>query len=80
MRFLLLIIVIVVCVYALWFRAEPDSEPGPGPELMDVNDTFISGPLTPYNKAQKFQQQDYNEALDKHRKAMDDQEKEDGGG
>lgn len=76
MRFLLMIIVILICVYALWFRAEPEPEP----ELMDVNDTFISGPLAPYNKAQKFQQEDYNEALDKHRKKMDDQEKEEGGG
>jgi hypothetical protein len=76
MRFLLLIIVIVICVYALWFRGEPEPEP----ELMDVNDTFISGPLAPYNKAQKFQQEDYNKALDQHRQAMDEQEEDEGGG
>lgn len=70
MRFLIFLIIVAVCVYALWFR----SEPPPHPPLMKVEDTFISGPLTPYNKAQKFQQQDYNEALDEHRKTMDEQE------
>ncbi len=72
MRFLLLLIIIVVSVYALWFR----SEPPPAPPPMKVEDTFISGPLTPYNKAKKFQAEDYNEALDEHRKAMDEQEEE----
>jgi len=70
MRFLIFLIIVAVCVYALWFRSEPPPEPPP----MNVADTFISGPLTPYNKAQKFQQQDYNRALDDHRKAMDQQE------
>ena len=76
MRFLLFLIVIAVCVYALWFRAEPEPPPPP----MKIEDTFISGPLAPYNKAQKFQQQDYNEALDKHREKMDKQEADEGGG
>ncbi len=32
-----------------------------------------------FNQAQKFQQQDYNEALDEHRENMARQEAEDGG-
>ncbi len=75
MRFLLLLIIVAVCVYAVWFRAEPAPEPPP----MKIEDTFISGPLAPYNKAQKFQAQDYNEALDEHRKNMDKQVEDDGG-
>ena len=67
MRFLIVLIIVAVCVYALWFRAEPP----PPPPSMKVEDTFISGPLTPYNKAKKFQAEDYNEALDEHRKKMD---------
>ena len=78
MRFLMVLIAIVVCVYILWFKPEPEQEAPP--ELMPLEDTFISGPLAPYNTAQKFQQQDYNEALDKHRENMDKQEAEDGGG
>lgn len=74
MRFLLMLIVIAVCVYALWFRAEP---PPPEP-LMKVEDTFISGPMTPYNKSKKFQAEDYPEALDEHRDQLD--EKIDGDG
>ena len=72
MRLLILLIIVAVSVYALWFRSEPPPPPPP----MKVEDTFISGPLAPYDKAQKFQQQDYNQALDEHRKAMDEQEEQ----
>ncbi len=75
MRFLLMLIIIAVCVYALWFRAEPP----PAPPPMKAEDTFISGPLAPYNKAKKFQAEDYDEALDEHRKKMDQQVDDDGG-
>lgn len=68
MRFLILLIIVAVSVYALWFRSEPPPPPPP----MKVEDTFISGPLTPYNKAKKFQAEDYNEALDDHRDKMDE--------
>lgn len=74
MRFLLVLIIVAVCVYALWFRDEPP----PPPPLMKAEDTFINGPLTPYNKAKKFQAEDYDEALDEHRKKMDQQVEDDG--
>jgi len=73
MRLILFLIVIAVCVYALWFRAEPEPEPPP----MNAEDTFISGPLTPYNKAKKFQAEDYDEALDEHRDKLDQRIDED---
>jgi len=73
MRLILFMIVIAVCVYALWFRAEPAPEPPP----MKVEDTYISGPLTPYNKAKKFQAEDYDEALDEHRDQLDQRIDED---
>jgi hypothetical protein len=73
MRFLLLLVVVAVCVYALWFRAEP----APPPPLMKAEDTLMGGPLVPYNKAKKFQAEDYNEALDEHRDKMDERIDED---
>ena len=75
MRFLLVLVLIAVCVYALWFRDEP---PPPEPP-MKAEDTFISGPLTPYNKAKKFQAEDYDEALDEHRGKLDERIDDDGG-
>ncbi len=74
MRFLLLLIVVAVCVYALWFRGEP----APPPPPIKAEDTFISSPLTPYNKAKKFQAEDYNEALDEHRDQLDERIDDDG--
>ena len=63
MRFLVLIIVVLLLAYALW----PDPEPVP------VEETFIGDQIKPLRKAEKFQQEDYNKALDEHRKEMDQQ-------
>lgn len=68
MRFMFLIIVILLLAYAWW----------PEPEPMTVEETFIGDQIKPLRKAEKFQQQDYNEGLDKYREQMDAQEE--GGG
>ena len=68
MRFMLVLIVILLLCYALW----PEQEPPP------VEETFIGDQIKPLQKAQKFQEQDYLDALDKHRDDMDQQEADDG--
>ena len=72
MRFLAVLILIVLLAWIVFREPEPDPEPEK--ELIPLEDSFISGPLTPYNKAQKFQQEDYNQALDEHRRRLDEQE------
>jgi hypothetical protein len=69
-----MLVIIAVCIYALWFRAEPPPPPPP----MKVEDSFISGPLAPYDKAKKFQAEDYPDALDEHRAKIDKQVDDDG--
>jgi len=69
MRFLLFIIIVLLLAYAWWPKREP----------VPVEDTVIGQQLHPLRKAQKFEQQDYNKALDSYREQMDAQEKADGG-
>ena len=69
MRFLFVIIIILLLCYALW----PEQEPPP------VEETFIGDQIQPLRKAQKFDDEDYLKALDKHREDMDRQEANDGG-
>lgn len=61
MRFLLLIIVVLLLAYAWWPRHEPPP----------VEETFIGDQIKPLRKAERFQQQDYNDALDRHRDRLD---------
>ena len=68
MRFMVLLIIILLLAYALW----------PEPEPIPIEETFIGPTIQPLRKAEKFQQEDYNQALDEHRRKMDQQE-EDGG-
>lgn len=63
MRLLVFIIVVLLLAYALW----------PQPTPVPVEETFIGDQIKPLRKAEKFQQDDYNKALDEHRKHMDQQ-------
>jgi len=67
MRFLIVLIIILLLAYALW----------PEQEIPPVEETFIGDQIKPLRKAEKFQQEDYLEALDKHRADMDRQEADD---
>jgi len=67
MRFLMVLIIILLLTYALW----------PEQEIPPVEETFIGDQIRPLRKAEKFQQEDYLEALDKHRADMDRQEADD---
>jgi hypothetical protein len=69
MRFIVFIIIVLLLAYAWW----PEREPVP------VEDTVIGQQIAPLRKAQKFEQQDYLEALDTHREQMDAQEEREGG-
>jgi len=68
MRLLVFIIVVLLLAYALW----------PQPAPVPVEETFIGDQIQPLRKAEKFQQEDYNKALDEHRKNMDAQADEGG--
>jgi hypothetical protein len=61
MRFLLFIILVLLLAYAWWPRHEPPP----------VEETFIGDQIKPLRKAEQFQQQDYNEALDDYREKLD---------
>lgn len=63
MRLLVFIIVVLLLAYALW----------PQPTPVPVEETFIGDQIKPLRKAEKFQQEDYDKALDEHRKKMDEQ-------
>jgi len=67
MRFLMVLIIILLLTYALW----------PEQEIPPVEETFIGDQIRPLRKAEKFQQEDYREALDKHSADMDWQEADD---
>lgn len=69
MRFLVLVIIVLLLAYALW----------PEQETPRLEDTFIGDEIKPLRKAERFQQKDYGDALDKHRQQMDAQEESDGG-
>lgn len=69
MRFLFVLIIILLLCYALW----------PKQQLTPVEETFIGDQIQPLRKAQKFNDEDYLKALDKHREDMDRQEASDGG-
>ncbi len=69
MRLLIFIIIVLLLAFVWW----PQHEPVP------IEDTVIGEQLAPLRKAQKFEQKDYLEALDKHREQMDAREKSDGG-
>ena len=69
MRFLFFIIIVLLLAYAWWPKREP----------VPVEETVIGQELHPLRKAQKFEQQDYLQALDKNREQMDAQERADGG-
>jgi len=64
MKFLVALIIILLLAYVWWPRHDPPP----------VEETFIGNQIQPLRKAEKFQQQDYNEALDAHRNQMDEQE------
>lgn len=63
----MVLIIILLLTYALW----------PEQEIPPVEETFIGDQIKPLRKAEKFQQEDYLEALDKHRADMDRQEADD---
>lgn len=63
MRFLIFIIVVLLLAYAWW----------PQQPIPPIEETFMGEPIKPLRKAEKFQQEDYLEALDQHRKDMDAQ-------
>ena len=67
MRFLIVLIIILLLAYALW----------PEQEIPPVEETFIGDQIKPLRKAEKFQQEDYLESLDKHRADMDRHEADD---
>ena len=69
MRFLIIIIVVLLLAFVWW----PQREPVP------IEETVIGQQLQPLRKAQKFEEQGYLEALDKHREQMDAREEADGG-
>jgi hypothetical protein len=68
MRYLLFIILVLLLAYAWWPRHEPPP----------VEETFIGDQIKPLRKAEKFQQQDYNEALDDYREKLDAAEESEG--
>ena len=69
MRFLIFVIIVLLLAFVWW----PQREPVP------VEETVIGQQLQPLRKAQKFEQRDYLEALDKHRDEMDAREESGGG-
>ncbi len=64
MRFLVIIIIVLLLAYVWW----PHQEPPP------IEETFIGDQIVPLRKAEKFQQKDYLEGLDKHREQIDAEE------
>jgi len=68
MRFFVFVIIVLLLFFMFW----PQREPVP------VEETAIGQQIKPLRKAEKFEQQDYLEALDKHREQMDAQEGADG--
>ncbi len=70
MRFLLVIIVVLLLAYAWWPRHEPPP----------VEETFIGDQIKPLRKAEKYQQEGYNQGLDDYRKQLDEAEAESDGG
>lgn len=69
MRFLVVLIIILLLAYVWWPRHEPPP----------VEETFIGDQIKPLRKAERLQQEDYNDMLDQHREAIDDQVDADGG-
>jgi len=69
MRFLVFIIIVLLLFFIWWPKREP----------VPVEETAIGQQIKPLRKAQKFEQQDYLEALDRHREQMDVEEQSDGG-
>ena len=68
MRYLVIIIIVLLLAYAWW----PQQEPPP------IEETFIGDQIVPLRKAQQFEQKDYLEGLEQHRKQLDAQEAADG--
>jgi hypothetical protein len=64
MRFLLFIIAVMLLAFAMW----------PQQETPPIEDTFMGDLIVPLRKAEKFQQDDYNQGLDDYRARMDAQE------
>lgn len=68
MRYLLFLIIVLLLTYALW----------PEQPVPPIEETFMGDQIVPLRKAEKFQQEDYNEGLEEYRKKMDEQEAGDG--
>ena len=68
MRFLLFIIAVMLLAFAMW----------PQQETPPIEDTFMGDQIVPLRKAEKFQQDDYNQGLDDYRARMDAQEAKEG--
>lgn len=69
MRFLFVIIIVLLLAYAWWPRHEPPP----------VEQTFIGDQIKPLRKAERFQQEGYDQALDSYRDKLDAAESRDGG-
>ncbi|MEJ8568797.1 hypothetical protein [Elongatibacter sediminis] len=61
MRFMLILIIVLLLAYKWWPRDEPPP----------VEETFIGDQIQPLRKAERFQEKDYNDALDRHREKLD---------
>ena len=68
MRFLLFIIAVMLLAFAMW----------PQQETPPIEDTFMGAQIVPLCKAEKLQQDDYNQDLDDYRARMDAQEAKEG--